>query len=660
MQPEGIRYRDTIEYRLGLISTTVLIVFFTAVYYYQSFSIKNLIRNFYLEETIGYRDRIARKNPAGYDDLVNIFPRYDNNQGHAKVAGWKLFNNQLEIIQSDNFDNIGEFYNVLKGVEAFRDDETRFLGEIFSHNKYYQVVCPIYDRQGVKIGGLAVTYLSSKLDNRLGRYLMKFRIVESSLVLAFLLALGYIIWRKLILRPLLQFRKNIEKIQMDEQSHQLIPIERNDEIGMLISSFNNLFRKLRINIDELESTKQQTQAFSEELKSAYERLESQIAEMKEAKDQITKLYMVIERVNIDLDKKVVELSILNEVGRAISSILDLDQLLNMIIKWATEEMGARQGAILLLNEEKEMKIQAVYNLDKSLVGNKVDSLDYQEVAAGESRKFIPAITIPLKRKGITSGVINIGAKESGRNFTSDDLNLLSTLANQAAISIENAKLYDTVQRGYFDTIQALALAIEAKDVYTRGHSVRVTKYAIAIAQSYGLPADRIEIIRYAGILHDIGEIGIREGIINKPGVLTDEEYNVMKKHPMIGESIVEPIAFLEPVKSIIRSHHEWYNGNGYPDGLKGEDICLEARILALADAFDSMTSNRPYRRRMSLADSIKELERNSGSQFEPILVTHFVKWLRENMSLLSEEEEEKKNAGITKRPGRRSLGNYSQ
>jgi len=170
-------------------------------------------------------------------------------------------------------------------------------------------------------------------------------------------------------------------------------------------------------------------------------------------------------------------------------------------------------------------------------------------------------------------------------------------------------------------------ALEAKDPYTRHHSERVTTYAIAIAERLNCSAEQVESLRTVGYLHDIGKIGIADRILNKPASLTPEEYELIKRHPIIGESIVSELGLNAEQRAIIRHHHERWDGKGYPDGLAGEEVPLLARIVAVADAFDSMTSLRAYRAGMRDADAIEELRSNLGRQFDPRVVAAFLQGL---------------------------------
>jgi response regulator RpfG family c-di-GMP phosphodiesterase len=185
---------------------------------------------------------------------------------------------------------------------------------------------------------------------------------------------------------------------------------------------------------------------------------------------------------------------------------------------------------------------------------------------------------------------------------------------------------DNVQ--LFETIKVLALALDARDHYTHGHSQEVTEYAVSIAQEMGLSVKEIDRIRDAGILHDIGKIGIPDAVLLKPGRLTEEEYDCIKRHPQIGKDILEPVRCLSDKIPLIYHHHERYDGKGYPVGLSGEAIPLGARILAVADAYQAMTSDRPYRKALSIQVAIIELENNKGKQFDEKMVDIFVRILK--------------------------------
>ncbi len=182
------------------------------------------------------------------------------------------------------------------------------------------------------------------------------------------------------------------------------------------------------------------------------------------------------------------------------------------------------------------------------------------------------------------------------------------------------ELYTKMRKVYLDTIRALAAAIDAKDPYTKGHSERVAEVSVALAQELNLSGRDIEDIEYTALLHDIGKIGIADSILGKKGSLTSQEYEKIKEHTIMGANIIEPVDFLKNSYKAIYHHHERFNGNGYPDGIKEKDIPLSARIIAVADAFDAMGSDRPYRKKLNKNKILKELKDQSGKQFDPKVV----------------------------------------
>ncbi|HYE11196.1 MAG TPA: HD-GYP domain-containing protein, partial [Patescibacteria group bacterium] len=195
------------------------------------------------------------------------------------------------------------------------------------------------------------------------------------------------------------------------------------------------------------------------------------------------------------------------------------------------------------------------------------------------------------------------------------------------------KLYIDMRSIYLDTVKSLSQAVEAKDPYTNGHSIRVGDYACQLAERLGLSSKRIENLKIAAILHDIGKIGVDESILNKPGRLTEEEFDKIKQHPEIGVKIIKDIDFLQDVSRIILSHHERYDGTGYPEGRKNENIVLESQILSLADVFDALTSERPYRNAMTVEEAIEIIENGKGSQFDYKLADAFIKMVKDNKEL---------------------------
>jgi HD-GYP domain-containing protein (c-di-GMP phosphodiesterase class II) len=248
---------------------------------------------------------------------------------------------------------------------------------------------------------------------------------------------------------------------------------------------------------------------------------------------------------------------------------------------------------------------------------------------GYERKSL--ICAPLMVKDEIIGTISVVNKVDDSQFASEELEMLSTIAAQAAIAIKNATLYEEQQHTYLNTIQALVSAIEASDSYTKGHSERVTRYSVEIGRRMNLSSDRMQVLERAAVLHDIGKIGIDLSLLHKEGRLTPKDIRELQQHPDIGMKILEPIEFLQDVRTCRGQHHERYDGMGYPNRI-GKDLLLtEARILAVADSFDAMTSDRPYRKALTLENAIRELLDNAGTQFDPEIVYLFTKIIEEGV-----------------------------
>lgn len=357
----------------------------------------------------------------------------------------------------------------------------------------------------------------------------------------------------------------------------------------------------------------------------------------------------------DVDIKAKEHSTLCSVSEKINLSLNLQKTLDYIAKMATEITNTESCSLRLLDDENKNKllIRAGHNLSGEYmrkgplemgegVGGYVAE-HAEPVAIGDIRKdkrvdyneflknegLIALLSVPIKSKIRVIGLISV-YKKSPHEFEQNDIDLLSAFANHVSVAIENAKLYDTIKKNYLETIETLALTIEARDLYTRGHSERVTNYAIGIAKELKVEEGLLKIIRYAGRLHDIGKIAIPDGILNKPDKLTTAEFAEIKTHPTKGAELVEPLEFLRDTVPMIKHHHERFDGRGYPDGLGKMNIPLIARILAVADSFDAMTSRRPYRQKpMNEDQAIEELKKNKGTQFDPEAVDAFIKVIKQ-------------------------------
>ncbi len=355
------------------------------------------------------------------------------------------------------------------------------------------------------------------------------------------------------------------------------------------------------------------------------------------------------------DMQVAELSLIQELGKAINSSLDLDSVLNYFIDMTTRITNSDRATLMLYDDTtRELYVEVSRGFDdpevlevrlkigEGVAGRaaqlqrpiKIDNTgkcaDYKELPNLKRKSDLTLISAPLVNKDNLVGVINCERLLSKKGpFTPENLDLLETLGSQASIAIENARLYHNLLNVYLETIRSLAAAIDAKDSYTHGHSRRVTDLSVGIALEMGLARSAVDTIRHASLLHDVGKIGISEQILLKPGRLTDDEFETIKSHPHIGAGILNSIEFLKNVCEIIKHHHERYDGKGYPEGLTGEEIPLGSRIICVADSFDAITSCRPYRKPLTFDEATAEIKRCANSQFDPNVVAAFIK-LRES------------------------------
>ena len=255
-----------------------------------------------------------------------------------------------------------------------------------------------------------------------------------------------------------------------------------------------------------------------------------------------------------------------------------------------------------------------------------------------SSQLVSFISVPLQVASRVIGLLNVLSFTRGKKFDEGHRKMLSVLASRAATAIENAQLYEdlrvkhaaieranqSLEENFQQTVAGFAQALEESDMYTRGHSERVAMYAELIARGLTLPSDEIRRIVKAGVMHDIGKIGIRYDMLNKPGKLTPEEVRMFREHPEKGRRILDPVPSMHGLIDGCWCHHEWFDGCGYPRGLAGHDIPLGGRIVAIADAYDAMTSDRAYRRALPHLVAVSEIERCAGTQFDPEIAALFL------------------------------------
>ncbi len=342
-------------------------------------------------------------------------------------------------------------------------------------------------------------------------------------------------------------------------------------------------------------------------------------------------------------------NIVDLITNTVHSELDSDLTLLQIFEPGTEdimyEKSSSNFTIDIEEIKKEINFENIKNMLNKDIPLVLPSWRVGEVFKGGSGKYrcYSILCVGIKFRSILRGIIIAFSFTKGKEFHEGQRKFVSLLADRTAISLENSRLYNELQRSFNETIQALVKALEAKDVYTRGHSERVTQFARYLAEDLGLSDSEIEKITQAALLHDIGKIGMRLEVLNKPGKLTDEETQMFRNHPLLGKSILESVTALRDIAPYVYYHHEKWDGTGYPEGKKGEEIPVGARILNIADSFTCMTENRPYRKALSIEEAAKELLRCSGTQFDPLFVEVFLKGLKKRRIIPESFRIEKNN-----------------
>ncbi|HBR15619.1 MAG TPA: hypothetical protein DD723_08820 [Candidatus Omnitrophica bacterium] len=388
---------------------------------------------------------------------------------------------------------------------------------------------------------------------------------------------------------------------------------------------------------------------------------SKIKELSREQNELTVLARSFSAITMKLEENIKNLestkktlhTVMGKVGQGISNKQNIDSFLELILETVTEALSGKVGVLMLFNgNPNELYVKAVYGADynkqepisltvkegslleailKSKRAVQIPKLSSEIV---ELRKHahlfeFPVILTPLVYQESVKGLFSISEREVDAAFEEDERNLLFNLATQTAVAIENSRLTENIEKTYFETISALALAVDAKDKYSLGHLDRVANYSIQIANKLGLEEEDIKNLRDGARLHDLGKIGIPDEVLCKEGTLNEQEWLMMKRHPEIGESIIKPVRSLEHLCDMIRHHHEKLDGSGYPDGLRGDEVTPLVRILAVADIYDALITDRPYRKRMSLHEACAEMRKMKG-QLDQDVVELFIEALEEN------------------------------
>ncbi len=355
-----------------------------------------------------------------------------------------------------------------------------------------------------------------------------------------------------------------------------------------------------------------------------------------------------------LGKQFSALSTIAEIDRTVLSSLDIGKIVRTALEHTSDLIPCHAVSITLVSPDQQ-RVPRTYTL-RSGDGHRpwVETTffeprdlrrfeDSPEILELEADEGAPAYVGPLARSGCgrfvvlpmfihdePSGAISLGFTDRV-SYDEDDLMQARQLADQVAVALANAHLVEDLDALNWGALTALARTVDAKSPWTAGHSERVTAMGVKIGEAMQLPKEELEVLQRGGLLHDIGKIGVPAAILDKPGRLTEEEYAVMKRHPEIGANILQPIAAYADVLPIVRQHHERWDGSGYPDGLSGRQIELHARVCAVADVYDALISDRPYRPGMEVSEVIRIITAGDGTEFDPEVIAAFAEVMRQQV-----------------------------
>ena len=467
-------------------------------------------------------------------------------------------------------------------------------GQAFTEGDYTSELVAVTDSQGATVSQL-------KVSVRRAAYAAALSEINAITVGAFVLALliagamGLVV-AQTISKPLRRLAAAATAIAHGDLRQEL-PTQRRDEIGSLAQAFNTMSAQVAARVDGL-SQKAQTLALEISNLSAFG------ATLAQTPDPHAELRRLADMIRAMLDADTASVFLVYE-GHTTRAAFSGNQ------RCAVPSPAADELAVWAVGQRRGLEV-ADAETD--------DHLSTLARATNQLRSFL---VVPLARQEGVVGALTVGFCDA-REFGPEELPLLTTIGGQIAIALQNAEAYEKLDRMYLETVTALAAAMEAKDQYTASHADSLAAMAVAVGSRMGLSDAELRMLQYAAVLHDIGKIGIPGNILNKPEALTREEFETMSQHTIIGERIISRIDYLVPIARIIRSAHERWDGTGYPDGYNGEEIPLASRILLVCDAFDAMTTDRPYRAALPTDSALHELSRHAGTQFDPRVVDVFL------------------------------------
>jgi putative nucleotidyltransferase with HDIG domain len=362
----------------------------------------------------------------------------------------------------------------------------------------------------------------------------------------------------------------------------------------------------------------------------------------------------------ELSRRQLGVEVLFRIGDLALQGLETSAFVDEVLRLVGQSI--KSDAALVLMRDEQGGFSSSQQGEATLVTRLLSMLQrsFDDLVATGGKELLPlntgsepleAVAAVIPGVGRSMGVVCLARETGGGGgFLPDERELLLGYAQTTAVALQKLILRENVERNLVDTITAFVNAIESKDRYLKGHSARVALYAGEIAQTLGMTTEMVEVVRRGAMLHDLGKLSIMDTILSKPERLTAEEFTIIKSHPVVGARILEPLRFLARETCAVRHHHERFDGTGYPDGLRGEDIPLVARVVTVADVFDAITSNRPYRTALPLAAAREEIARGCGSHFDPVVAEAFLRIAVSRLEEINRHYESLTSGGATSAP----------
>jgi HD-GYP domain-containing protein (c-di-GMP phosphodiesterase class II)/sensor domain CHASE-containing protein len=467
-------------------------------------------------------------------------------------------------------------------------------GQVFTTGDFTNRLVPLRDAAGETVAQLKVSVRRGAFATALDEINA---ITIGAFVIALMLAVAIgLVVAQTISKPLRRLAAAAVAMA-DGDLHQELPTQRHDEIGSLAQAFNTMSAHVAARVEGLS---EKTQSLALEISN----LSAFGATLAQTPDPHAELRRLADMIRAMLD------------GDAAGVFLVYDGHTTRAAFSGTDRCAVPSPAA------DELAAWAVLS-GRGLEIRDAETDEHLSALARGTNQLRSFLVVPLARQEGVVGALTVGFCDP-HDFGPEELPLLTTIGGQIAIALQNAEAYEKLDRMYLETVTALAAAMEAKDQYTASHADSLAAMAVAVGGRMGLSDGELRMLQYAAVLHDIGKIGIPGNILNKPAALTRDEFETMAQHTIIGERIISRIDYLVPIARIIRSAHERWDGTGYPDGSRGEEIPLASRILLVCDAFDAMTTDRPYRAALPVDEALSELSRHAGSQFDPRVVDVFL------------------------------------